>query len=79
MSQELKANDSTRIEHVGRSGIYPPSGPYPPGDFQIRGQGALAHPEERVDRTAVPVCSVGASRTCARSGEPTTHAKSVPT
>ena len=35
MSQELKANDSTRIEHIGRSGIYPPSGPYPPGDFQF--------------------------------------------
>jgi putative oxidoreductase len=36
-----------RIEHVGGSGIYPASGPLPAGPAELRGQGALAHPEER--------------------------------
>lgn len=47
MSQELNVNPSTRVDEVGRSGIYPASGPLPPGDALIRGQGELAHPEER--------------------------------
>lgn len=36
-----------RKDEVGRTGIYPASGPYPPGDAEVRGQGELAHPEER--------------------------------
>jgi putative oxidoreductase len=39
-------------EHVGRSGIYPASGPAAPADAVVRGQGELAHPEERRPRTA---------------------------
>ena len=49
MPQELKTTDSNRVECVGPSGIYPASGPLPPGDAPVRGQGALAHPEERHD------------------------------
>jgi putative oxidoreductase len=49
MPQELKTTDPNRVEHVGPSGIYPASGPLPPGDAPVRGQGALAHPEERQD------------------------------
>ena len=47
MSQELQVNPSTRLDEVGRTGIYPASGPLPQGDAPIRGQGELAHPEER--------------------------------
>lgn len=47
MADELKVDEDTRVEHVGRSGIYPASGPLPPGEAPIRGQGELAHPEER--------------------------------
>jgi putative oxidoreductase len=47
VANELKVNPRTRLDHVGRSGIYPASGPLPPGDAQVRGQGELAHPEER--------------------------------
>jgi hypothetical protein len=48
MTEELRVNPSTRFDHVGRTGIYPVSGPLPPGDAPVRGQGELAHPEERV-------------------------------
>ncbi|MGH9159749.1 MAG: DoxX family membrane protein [Vicinamibacteraceae bacterium] len=34
-------------EQVGPSGIYPASGAFPKGDAVVRGQGELAHPEER--------------------------------
>ena len=47
MTNELKVNPGTRLDHVGRSGIYPVSGPLPPGDAPVRGQGQLGHPEER--------------------------------
>jgi len=47
VSDELKVNPETRFDRVGRTGIYPASGPPPPGDAPIRGQGELAHPEER--------------------------------
>jgi putative oxidoreductase len=47
MPQELQVNPSTRFDEVGRTGIYPASGPLPRGDAPIRGQGELAHPEER--------------------------------
>ena len=49
MPQELKTTDLNRVERVGPSGIYPASRPLPPGDAPVRGQGALAHPEERHD------------------------------
>ena len=49
MGTQQQSNSSTRVEHVGRSGIYPASGPLPPGEALVRGQGQLAHPEERVD------------------------------
>ena len=38
---------SGRVDHVGRSGIYPASGPAAPAGAVVRGQGELAHPEER--------------------------------
>jgi uncharacterized membrane protein YphA (DoxX/SURF4 family) len=47
MADRLTVNPSTRVDPVGRSGIYPASGPFPPGDAPFRGQGELAHPEER--------------------------------
>jgi hypothetical protein len=49
MPQGLKTTDPNRVERVGPSGIYPASGPLPPGDAPVRGQGALAHPGERHD------------------------------
>jgi hypothetical protein len=36
-----------RVDHVGPTGIYPASGPLPSGSPPVRGQGELAHPEER--------------------------------
>jgi uncharacterized membrane protein YphA (DoxX/SURF4 family) len=40
-------NEDARIEHVGGSGIYPASGPPPPGRVTVRGQEELGHPERR--------------------------------
>jgi putative oxidoreductase len=37
---------SSRVDHVGSTGIYPASGPRPPGEYLVRGQGELGHPEE---------------------------------
>ena len=53
MAEELKVNPSTRVDQVGHSGIYPASGPWPPGDAPVRGQGELGHPEERIARVAL--------------------------
>jgi putative oxidoreductase len=47
MTDHPKLYEPSRVEHVGRSGIYPMSGPAPAGLLPVRGQGALAHPEER--------------------------------
>ena len=47
VADDMKVNPGTRFDAVGRSGIYPASGPWPPGKVPVRGQGALAHPEER--------------------------------
>ena len=47
MAEQLEVNPNTRVDHVGHTGIYPASGPLPPGDAPVRGQGELAHPEER--------------------------------
>lgn len=46
MADEYGQSTSTRVDHVGRSGIYPASGPRPPGKALVRGQGELGHPEE---------------------------------
>jgi putative oxidoreductase len=42
-----------QIEDVRGSGIYPGSGPLPPGDAVVRSPAALAHPEERRQRRAL--------------------------
>jgi putative oxidoreductase len=47
MADELKVNPGTRFDRVGHSGTYPASGPRPPGEALIRGQGELTQPEER--------------------------------
>ena len=47
MARDVTSNPSDRVEHVGRSGIYPASGPLPAHPAPVRGQGELAHPEER--------------------------------
>lgn len=47
MADDLKVNSRTAVDQVGRSGVYPVSGPWPPTNAPIRGQGELAHPEER--------------------------------
>lgn len=41
-------------DYVGSSGVYPASGPMPAGPAVTRGQGALAHPEERRWVPALP-------------------------
>jgi uncharacterized membrane protein YphA (DoxX/SURF4 family) len=58
MPSELRVNPSTRVENVGRTGIYPASGPLPEGDLPVRGQGALGHPEERARSMQVQPVSV---------------------
>ena len=62
MPQEPTRADSGRLEHVGRSGIYPVSGPWPSGDAPLVGQGELAHPEERrreVSWPSIPALAIG--------------------
>jgi putative oxidoreductase len=41
---------TSQVEDVGRSGVYPASGPFPPGEAELRGQSEFAHPEERSQR-----------------------------
>jgi putative oxidoreductase len=38
---------TSQFEQVGPTGIYPASGPLRPSAAEVRGQGELAHPEER--------------------------------
>ncbi|MBI2203591.1 MAG: hypothetical protein HYU41_07060 [Candidatus Rokubacteria bacterium] len=35
-----------RRDEVGRTGVYPASGPLPPGDAPVQEQGTFGHPEE---------------------------------
>jgi putative oxidoreductase len=42
--------ESMRRDRVGQSGIYPMSGPHPELGAELRGQGELGHPEERMKR-----------------------------
>ena len=51
MADEV-TQSSPRVDRVGRSGIYPASGPLPSGDYMIRGQGELGHPEEHARITS---------------------------
>ena len=44
-------NRTRQIEDVRGSGIYPATGPFPPGHAVVRSPAALAHPEDRL-RTA---------------------------
>jgi uncharacterized membrane protein YphA (DoxX/SURF4 family) len=46
MSDQLR-RPGNLIDEVGRSGVYPASGPWPAGPATIVGQGELGHPEER--------------------------------
>jgi uncharacterized membrane protein YphA (DoxX/SURF4 family) len=39
--------NNVRVEDVRGSGVYPATGPFPPGDVPVRSPAALAHPEER--------------------------------
>jgi putative oxidoreductase len=48
MAEQLTPRQQSRqIEDVRGSGIYPATGPLPPGDAVVRTPGAFAHPEER--------------------------------
>lgn len=62
MTEQLRPSPSTRIERPGHTGIYPASGPLPAGPAPTRGQGELAHPEERrssiADESECPGSSV---------------------
>ncbi|HXW06960.1 MAG TPA: DoxX family protein [Vicinamibacterales bacterium] len=43
----MPENRSSQVEDVSGSGIYPASGPLPPGAAPLRTPAGLAHPEER--------------------------------
>jgi putative oxidoreductase len=59
MSVESQEIPSIRIDRVGHTGIYPMSGPMPPGDAPVRTAAALAHPEQRqLTSGTVPSSSV---------------------
>jgi putative oxidoreductase len=38
---------TSQVDEVGRSGVYPASGPLPEGPADVREQGEFAHPDER--------------------------------
>jgi hypothetical protein len=40
----------SRVERVGETGIYPASGPLPPGDAEVRTMGSWGEAERKVDR-----------------------------
>ena len=48
MAEQLtRERQPGRMEDVRGSGIYPATGPHPPGEAIVRTPGALGHPEER--------------------------------
>jgi putative oxidoreductase len=47
MTDQMPTQPSNRIDEVGRSGVYPISGPWPAGDAAVVGQSEFTHPEER--------------------------------
>jgi putative oxidoreductase len=62
MAEQLTPRQHSRqVEDVRGSGIYPATGPFPPGDAVVRTPGALGHPEER----RVVQSSAGSVRTAA--------------
>ena len=62
MAEQLTPRQHGRqVEDVRGSGIYPATGPLPPGDAVVRTPGALGHPEER----RVLQSSAGSVRTAA--------------
>lgn len=58
MADEV-TQSSARVEHVGHTGIYPASGPRPPGEYEVRGQAELGHPEEHARLVAARRTSTG--------------------
>jgi putative oxidoreductase len=50
VAEDIGANPGTRVDRVGRTGIYPMSGPWPAGNAPIRGQAELGHPEQQSRR-----------------------------
>jgi uncharacterized membrane protein YphA (DoxX/SURF4 family) len=48
VTENIHVNPSTSTDYVGRSGVYPMSGPHPAGAAAVRTQGALGHPEQRL-------------------------------
>ena len=59
---------SNRVDHVGRSGVHPISGPWPAGNAALVEQGQLGHPEQRssvtttLSKLASPGVSLGFGR-----------------
>lgn len=53
MADKIRADKARpkQVEEVGPTGIYPASGPLPPGNAKVIGQGELGHPEEREGNT----------------------------
>ncbi len=45
-ADDIPGSHAGNVEHIGRSGIYPASGPLPAGPAELRGQGELGHPEQ---------------------------------
>lgn len=54
MAHQLETRPSNTVDEVGRTGVYPVSGPWPTGDAAVVGQGALGHPEQRRLLGALP-------------------------
>lgn len=57
-NQAATVNRRTAVEDVHGSGIYPASGPLPPGSAELRGQSELGHPEARRAR---PLLTAGSA------------------
>jgi putative oxidoreductase len=62
MAVELQEIPTSRVDRVGRTGIYPVSGPLPSGDASVRTAGELGHPEQR----QLPACTAS-SRSAERA------------
>jgi len=51
--EDIRVNPATSVDRVGRTPVYPVSGPWPAGDAPIRTQAELGHPEARQRRRRV--------------------------
>lgn len=56
-----------QVEHVGRSGIYPASGPRPRNAEIVRGQAELGHPEQHGTRRAARAAAIAAPQLLGRA------------